>query len=101
MLYMEGSTEPLRAILADIGLGGVQLQTKLPLDLGEPCRLHVGRDAAKPLEISGVVVYSHPTGEEGLYISGFKFLPADHAERSAVATYVHTIFQREWEELAI
>lgn len=99
MLYPKGSSEPLRAVLADIGLGGVQLQTRVPLPVNEPSRLHVGRDGSSPLEISGAVVYSHSMGDDGLFVSGFKFLPASHEERVAVAEYVHGIFQREWDEL--
>ena len=100
MFYTAGATEPLRGIIADIGLGGVQLHTKLPLPLEVMCKIVVGRDGKPPLDINGVVVYSHPGGEDQLYISGFKFIPQTKEERLDVANYVHSMFQRQWEELA-
>ncbi len=100
MVYADGEQEPYRAMLVDIGLGGVQLRSKelLPVDL--PMTMRIGQDDKDPLNIRGHVRYCHPTSDDGMYVSGFKFAPASHDERVQVAEYVHGVFQRQWQALA-
>lgn len=100
MVYEENRSEPFRAMLVDIGLGGVQLRTKEDLPTEVPLSLQIGQDGKAPLELKGKVRYCYPEETEGMYISGFKFTPQTHEERVAIAEYVHGIFQRQWELLA-
>jgi c-di-GMP-binding flagellar brake protein YcgR len=100
MVYPDGEKEPLRAMLVDIGLGGVQLRSKDPIPVEVPLVLQVGQDGKSPLALKGKVRYCHPGGDENMYICGFKFAPESHEERVAIAEYVHEVFQRQWEVLA-
>ena len=100
MLYAGDDPEPIRVIIADIGLGGVQLRSKEPVPLDKALELHIGRnDGQEPLAVKGKVLYSHP-GEEPMYVTGFCFMPETHDERIAVAEYVHGVFQQQFDMLA-
>jgi hypothetical protein len=99
MLYVANEREPIRVMIADIGLGGVQLRSKEQVPCDQPLVLHIGRDAGDPLEIKGKVLYSHP-GEEPMFVTGFCFMPETHEERIAVAEYVHGVFQQQFDALA-
>jgi hypothetical protein len=99
MLYIGEDPEPVRVMIADIGLGGVQLRSKEEVPSDESLVLHVGRDGKDPLVVKGTVLYSH-MGEQSLYVTGFSFSPETHDERVAVAEYVHSVFQQQFDILA-
>ena len=99
MVYVGNEDDPIRVVIADIGLGGVQLRSKEPIPGDLPLVLHIGRDNNEPLEIKGRTQYCHP-GEEPLYVTGFCFMPETHEERLAVAEYVHGVFQQQFDALA-
>ena len=99
MLYVEGNPEPIRVMIADIGLGGVQLRSKEQIPMDKQLTMHIGRDGMDPLEVHGRTLYCHP-GEEPLYVTGFCFMPETHEERVAVAEYVHGVFQQQFDALA-
>ena len=101
MLYAERTPEPYRVMLVDIGLGGVQLRSKDIIPVEEKLILHIGQNGAVvPLKLVGKVRYCHDTDEDGMYISGFKFMPESHQERVEIAEFVHEVFQKQWEILA-
>lgn len=100
MLYDSADSEPYRAMLVDIGLGGVQLRSKETLPVEQPMQLKIGQDGKAPLVIKGHVRYCHPGGDDGMFVSGFKFAPESHEERVQIAEYVHGVFQRQWQALA-
>lgn len=100
MVYEKGNSEPFRAMLVDIGLGGVQLRSKEPLPVSVPLEMSLGQDGKQPLIARGHVRYSHNETDDDLYVSGFKFTPETHEERTAIAEYVHGVFQRQWQSLA-
>lgn len=97
MVYVTDDTEPFRAMLVDIGLGGVQLRSREALPVDTPLVLRIGQDGKEPMTAKGKVRYSYPDGDEGMYISGFKFYPDSHEERVQIAEYVHSVFQRQWQ----
>lgn len=99
MVYEEKHPEPYRAMLIDIGLGGVQLRSKEHLPVNEPLTLQIGRDDGAPLSLHGKVRYCHHDAE-GMWVSGFKFAPETHEERVIIAEYVHGVFQRQWRQIA-
>lgn len=99
MVHPTSGGEPFRSVVVDIGLGGVQLRSKEQLPAGEHCMLHIGQSDKPPLVLAGEVRYSKPDEEKGLYSSGFKFLPANHEERAAIAGYVHSVFMRQVEAI--
>lgn len=101
MVYREGSPEPFRAMIVDIGIGGVQLRSKESLPVNETLKVHIGQDGKKPLQLPGFIRYCHLSEEgESIFISGFKFTPTTHAERATVAEYVHDVFMNQWSKLA-
>lgn len=100
LLYQEGRKEPYRAMLVDIGLGGVQLRSKDQLPVSEICMLEIGQDGGTPLSLRGQVRYCRPVKDSDLYTSGFKFAPDSHEQRVLIAEYVHGVFQRQGEILA-
>jgi c-di-GMP-binding flagellar brake protein YcgR len=100
MVYEEGNTEPYRAMLIDIGLGGVQLKSKDKLPVSIPLEMNLGQDDKAPLVAKGHIRYCYKDGEEDFYVSGFKFTPESHEERVQIAEYVHAVFQRQWQSLA-
>lgn len=100
MVHPAKGGEPFRSVVVDIGLGGVQLRSKEQLPTGEQCVLHIGQSDKPPLVLAGEVRYSKPDAENGLYSSGFKFLPVNHEERAAIAAYVHSVFMRQGEAMA-
>lgn len=100
MIYQGEDAEPYRAMLVDIGLGGVQLRSKETLPVEVPLYMKIGQDGKAPLTIRGMVRYCHAGDEDGMFVSGFKFAPQTHEERVSVAEYVHSVFQRQWEMMA-
>jgi c-di-GMP-binding flagellar brake protein YcgR len=100
MVYAEGESEPYRAMLVDIGLGGIQLRSKELLPVDRRMTIKIGQDGKAPLHLKGHVRYCHPTSDDGMYVSGFKFAPESHEERIQIAEYVHGVFQRQWQALA-
>jgi hypothetical protein len=100
MVHAEGVEEPFRTMLVDIGLGGVQLRSRELIPVDTPLTLHLGQDDQPPLQLKGRVKYCNPGGDDGMYISGFKFTPETHQERVAIAEFVHRVFQQQWEILA-
>jgi hypothetical protein len=99
MVYEDEQSEPYRAMLVDIGLGGVQLRSKEHLPVNLPLTLTIGQDEGAPLTFRGKVRYCH-CDNENMWVSGFKFAPESHEERVAIAEYVHGVFQRQWRQSA-
>lgn len=87
------------AVVVDIGLGGLQLHSRQPLNLGERFDVRVGIAAGPPVLIPCEVRHSAPIGQTGLYATGVRFVPEDHEERTAVAEFVHGAFQRQRDTL--
>lgn len=99
MIYDDTRSEPYRAVVVDIGLGGLQVRSKEHLPVGDICKVCVGRDGRKPLELPGEVRYSKPVENTELIASGIRFLPDTHEQRVAVAEFVHGVFQMQGESL--
>jgi c-di-GMP-binding flagellar brake protein YcgR len=99
MIYEEGRSEPYRAVVVDIGLGGLQVRSKEQLPVGAICRICIGRDGKQPLDLPGEVRYSHAVEQTDLMASGVRFLPKNHEQRIAVAEFVHSVFENQGESL--
>ena len=99
MVYQTEEPEPIRSIIVDIGLGGLQIRSKDSLPVGAICHLNVGNLDAAPLRIRGEVRHSNRVTGSNLFATGIKFLPETHDERSSVAEYVHSVFQRQTDRL--
>ncbi len=98
-ITLDDTTETFHAMLVDIGLGGAQLRSKLPLADGASIRMRIGRNEGEPLEIRGEVRHCSAVPESDLFGSGIRFTPSTHAERVALAEFVHDVFQRQRDRL--
>ena len=100
LVYPDGNREPVRAVVVDIGLGGIQLRSRELLPVDQTCHLMIGGgEEGTTISLKGEVRYSHPVEGSELVASGFRFLPSTHEERLAVAEYVHSVFARQAHEL--
>jgi hypothetical protein len=99
IVYEDDRPEPYRAVVVDIGLGGLQLRSKETLPVGKVCQVHVGREGKRPLELPGEIRYSTQMDGTELIASGVRFVPKTHDQRIAVAEYVHGVFQKQGESL--
>ena len=98
-ITLEDTTETFHAMLVDIGLGGAQLRSKLPLQDGASILMRIGRNEGEPLEIRGEVRHCMAVPDSDLFGSGIRFTPSTHAERVALAEFVHDVFQRQRDRL--
>lgn len=93
MVHLEDGSEPFRAMVVDIGLGGAQLRSKEQMPVGEICNIELGQEDGPTLTLRGEVRFSSKIPHSELHATGFKFMPETHEERAAVAAYVHAVFQ--------
>lgn len=101
LAYTSSALEPLHVVIVDIGLGGLQLRSRKILTLGDKCKLHIGSPDHPPTVLVGEVRHSMPVPDSDLIATGIRFLPKTHDERLAIAEYVHTVFQRQCDLLAM
>lgn len=94
-----GSGSPFSAVVVDIGLGGLQMHSRIPMTAGERCGVRVGIAAGAPVLLRCEVRHSAPVGQSGLHATGVRFVPDGHEERTAVAEFVHGAFQRQRDTL--
>ncbi len=97
---VDESFEPIRAVVVNIGLGGVQLRTKDALPEGKIVHLIVGTSDESTLDLRGEVRYCSPVENSDLFASGFRFLPENHEQRVAIVEFVHTVFSRQGDRIA-
>jgi len=95
------SPDAIRGVIVDIGLGGLQIRSKSNLNLGAPCRIHIGRSHGDPLVLAGEVRHTGEIDGSDLVAIGIRFVPETHDERLAIAEYVHGVFQRQCDKLLL
>ena len=101
VVYFDGLSQGVNTVIADISLGGVQLRSKAPLPVGETCTIRVGSDSEAPLGLRAEVRHSKVMEDGELFTSGLRFIPETHADRMAIAEYVHSVFQRQCDNLLV
>ncbi len=99
MIYPSNGNQPFRAIVVDVGLGGVQLRSKEQLPIGDNFELIIGTSDGKQLALNGEIRSSRKVPDSDLFGSGYRFLPESHDQRIDIAEYVHMVFQRQGEQL--
>jgi c-di-GMP-binding flagellar brake protein YcgR len=97
LLESASVSDPIRCVIVDVSLGGLQIRSKLALPLGEQCFLRIARLGKKPIKIRGEVRHSGDLKGTHLIVSGFRFLPEGQEERVAIMEYVHSVFVRRSE----
>jgi c-di-GMP-binding flagellar brake protein YcgR len=101
VVEVANAPEPVNTVIADISLGGLQLRSKLPFEIGAFCMIRVGGVSDEPIALRAEVRYCKPSQDSSLYVTGMKFIPESHADRMAIAEYVHAIFERQCDNLLV
>jgi c-di-GMP-binding flagellar brake protein YcgR len=100
LLEADSVKDPIRCVIVDVSLGGLQIRSKTALPVGEKCSLRIARLGKKPIRIQGEVRHSGGMKGADLVASGFRFLPDDQDERVEIMEYVHSVFVRRSELVA-
>lgn len=101
LVHWDGLAEPIRAVIVDIGLGGLQLRSKEPLPVGDFCKIDIGRIEGGAMTLAGEIRHSRAVDGSDLYATGVRFCPASHEDRLTIAEYVHGVFQRQCDKLLL
>ncbi len=99
LVYCPKGADPVRSVIVDIGLGGLQIRSRDQLPIGCNCVIAIGNGAREAVEIHGEIRHCAKVDGSDLYSTGIKFLPRDGSERTTVAEYVHSVFQRQADHL--
>lgn len=100
LAYVDDS-EAIKAVIVDIGLGGMQLRSKEALTVGAHCKVHIGRLHGDPIVLAGEIRHCGAVEDSDLFATGIRFCPENHEERLAIAEYVHGVFQRQCDKLLL
>ena len=100
LLESDTLADPIRCVIVDVSLGGLQIRSKCALPVGRECYLRIARLGKKPIRIRGEVRHSGVVKGADLIASGFRFLPEDQDERVEIMEYVHSVFVRRTELVA-
>lgn len=101
LIHMPNHFEPVRSVVVDVGLGGIQVLSRHQLRVGEVCTVTIGRTDGTKISVPGEVRFSAPSsGASGLFATGMRFVPETHEQKSEVVDYVHGVFQRQADQLA-
>lgn len=98
VLDLAGYDDLVSVVVTDIGLGGLQVRTKIALEHGLGCQIRISGDEGEHL-LPGEVRHVQSIPRTDLWAIGIRFTPATHDERIAVAEFVHAIFRRQAESL--
>lgn len=98
-VLVPGVVEPISAMLVDIGLGGAQLRSQVRFPDETHITMRLANEEGELIELRGEVRHCTEMGESGLFGSGIRFLPQDHSERMALASFVHGVFKRQRDRL--
>ena len=101
LAHLSNVIEPFHVVIVDIGLGGLQIRSRETLPVGSKCKIHVGSADSTPMVLVGEVRHSMRVPNSDLVASGIRFLPKTHEERLTIAEYVHAVFQRQCDMLAM
>lgn len=91
--------EPIRCVVVDVSLGGLQVRSKQSMPVGQQCFLRMAVNGKRLLRIKGEVRHSQAVPGTDLFASGFRFLPSNEEHRREVMQYVHDVFKRRSEIL--
>src|SRR5690349_16916002 len=100
LLESTSADEPVRCVVVDVSLGGIQVRSKIPLPVGDVCTMHVAQLGAKPLKVRGEVRHIEAIKGSELISIGLRFVPETHEDRVAIMEYVHGVFLRRADLMA-
>jgi hypothetical protein len=100
LIFSPEGFEPIRSVVVDVGLGGLQVLARKQYPVGDVCSLQIGKADGSRIMVPGQVRFSQPMNGSGLFQTGLRFVPETHEQKSEVVEYVHRIFQRQADMLA-
>jgi len=83
-----------RALVVDVGLGGLSLRTKDSFNADQKVSVLVGQGGEPPIEIHGQIRHVRKQSHADTYSVGIQFQPKNNAERARVASLINVAFQR-------
>ena len=95
----DASSQPQRAVIIDVSLGGLQIRSRSTFEEGALMRLTIGRADDEPVAVIAEVRYSIPVEDSDLVATGFRVRPENKEQRIEWVDYVHAVFQRQGELL--
>ena len=93
------ASQPQRAVVVDVSLGGLQIRSQSAFDEGALMQLTVGRAGDEPVAVVAEVRYSIPVEDSDLFATGFRVRPENREQRIEWVDYVHAVFQSQGELL--
>lgn len=91
--------KPIRSVVVDVSLGGLQLRSKEQFEAGEKYKLILGSNGKKQFCISAEARYCVTIEDSDLFSTGFKCQPENDAERIDWVDFVHDVFRESGESL--
>jgi hypothetical protein len=95
-----GKNDPVRSVVIDVSLGGLQVRSRYQFPVGDTVTLNIGRLSSDPIVIQAEVRYSVPIEDSDLFATGFRCLPSSAGQKMEWVDYVHQVFQAQGEQLA-
>jgi hypothetical protein len=100
LMESPSAAEPIRCVVVDVSLGGIQVRSKIAPPIGDLCTLHIAQLGSKPLKVKGEVRHIEEIKGSELISIGLRFLPDTHEDRIAIMEYVHGVFLRRADLMA-
>ncbi len=94
MIYGASHPQGVRALVVDLGLGGIAIRSREALEADEKIRIQIGKSGGTPYELNGQVRYCDNGQSNPLYSIGIQFEPANHEEKISIARLINEAFQR-------
>lgn len=87
------SSRDFRAVLRDIGEGGLGLWVSSPLSIGEECTVELARPDGPALSLRGWVVSCEPTRGKSDYRVGLRFIRMPYATQRELQTFLRSLYR--------
>ena len=99
MIEDPSKSDPVRAVIIDVSLGGIQVRARETFDKNSFVLVQIGRPGEEPIRIPAEIRYCKDTEKSELFAAGLKVRPKGNLERIAWVNYVHSVFQDQGESL--
>lgn len=88
----------VRALIQDVGLGGLRFASRHEFFPSQQVQIIVGRGFGEPRTIPGEIRYCLGHPESDIHVCGVKFTAESQAERREVAEFINAVFRRQFLE---
>lgn len=98
-VHVNSERSTVRAMIVDLGLGGLQIRSRNPMPIGHRCEVVLPRNDGTDVTFRVEVMHNQRVDDEDLQATGFQFRPETCTEQTAIAELVHSVFQKQCELL--